>query len=195
MSTYNYSITTDFSGNYKRSNFIYEIYQSSLKSLITKLTETDDNVEIKFKVALDSGQEAILNNLVSTHDSNYWSKKYCTYVEDNNTLSTTSTSYQQKIKLTTDYLFGGEFIVRWFYKWGANNTSDKIDVKIELDDSDILFNQIEDARNVNDVFNVSGFKKINLSRGIHTIDLDFRTSNINNEVHIDDARFELTNNM
>jgi uncharacterized membrane protein len=193
MSTYNYSITTDFSGNYRRSNFIYEIYQSSLKPYLSELNETGDNVEVKFNIVLDAGQEATLNNLVATHDANFWVKNYNDSIIDETVSSTTSTAFQQKLRLTTEYLIGGTYKISWYYNWRTNNRSRDFKGRVIVDTTTTILTHQQEPKDIKSDQNlvVSGFYIITLTKGIHTIDIDYCVNIPSATSYISNARLEI----
>lgn len=64
---YEFSISTDFGGNIKTSQLLTEIQESAISNNIIRIDTDDDTVYIIFDAELSSGDEIILNNLVSAH--------------------------------------------------------------------------------------------------------------------------------
>lgn len=67
MSTYHYSLSTDFPGGLDTGAFHYAISVAIPEGNLNGITVNDDDVAIDFGAVLDSGQETILNNLVANY--------------------------------------------------------------------------------------------------------------------------------
>ncbi len=99
--------------------------------------------------------------------------------------STTSNVYQQKLRLTTDSVSSGDYIILYSYQYNLTNISKPIDVRIELDDTTTLYNFVGTSstrENIQD----SGFFITTLSSGIHNIDFDYKSSQTGKSVTIND---------
>jgi hypothetical protein len=93
--------------------------------------------------------------------------------KDEGQSSTTSTSYEQKVRLELDGIPDGAYIVQWYVELRhSNNTPGEIvEMRVEVNDtneigfSTWMYNVWEDA---------AGFTIQDVSAGDHFIDLDFR---------------------
>ena len=90
--------------------------------------------------------------------------------------STTSNTYQQKLRLTTGSVSAGDYRIGWSFEY--TSTTDKLDCgfKVEVDDTTVI-NEISPSpqKKYADgvLYNISGFKDLSLSNASHTIDLDY----------------------
>lgn len=96
------------------------------------------------------------------------------YAEDESTSSTTSGTYQQKLRLTTGSLVGGNYFIQWHYE---GYTSDiDANFRVQVDDTTTI-SEIEhvsvDEGDKHYWSSFSGIKRINLSAGVHNIDIDY----------------------
>ena len=114
------------------------------------------------------------------------------YVESEGTSSTTSSSFQQKLRLTTSSLVGGDY--RIHYSGEVTNTSEEraVQARCQIDDTTEIgqhgasFGEDEP----NEFYAFAGKKKIALTAGVHTIDIDFREQS-GGTAEIRRARIEL----
>ena len=84
--------------------------------------------------------------------------------------STTSSSYQQKLRLTTGSLPSGVYRIGWYAE--IDGQTDPMDMQVELNDTDqIGFNDYDSS--LSDYINCSGFYIDTLS-GVNTVDIDWR---------------------
>ena len=84
--------------------------------------------------------------------------------------STTSDTYQQKLRLTTGSLPSGVYRIGWYAE--IDGQTDPMDMQVELNDTtQIGFNDYDSS--LSDYINCSGFYYDTLS-GVNTIDIDWR---------------------
>jgi len=101
--------------------------------------------------------------------------------------STTSETYQLKLRLTTSSLPSGTYIIQWNYEIDGNG--DHAESRVELNDTTELgFNRYDSS--LNGYISVSGFALRSLS-GVNTIDIDYRTVSSPDDVDIRRARLAL----
>jgi hypothetical protein len=76
--------------------------------------------------------------------------------------------------MTTSDLPAGDYRVGFFFCWGGQLASRDVFVRIELDDTTIIdeVNQEPNEPTAEGSIISSGFKKVTLSAGVHTIDID-----------------------
>lgn len=90
--------------------------------------------------------------------------------------STTSTAWQQKLRLTLNGLESGTYIVQWYceLRHSNNTASERAEMRVQVNDMTEIgyslwpYNIFEDS---------GGFAVNDLSAGDYTIDLDFRQQN------------------
>ena len=111
------------------------------------------------------------------------------YAEENAETSTTSTTYVEKLSLTTQSLPQGDYRISWNYEAkNPNGNAKTMEVRVQIDNSLTVTEEIvQDTKNQWTLR--SGFiQRINLA-GVHTIDIDYRE--VNAEASIRNARIEL----
>jgi hypothetical protein len=157
------------------------------------------------------GSELYINNTVSgvtpTEDYHLTTKDYVDnigsifggeydYAESESESSTTSNTYQQKLRLTTSTVPAGTYRIGWSFAHAS--TTDKLDCgfKIELDDTTVLSEPIPNMKGKSaggSYYGMSGFKHTSLTNASHTIDIDY-IANLNLEAgttYIKQARIEI----
>ena len=177
-SIFNFSVSIDFSGSFNMTNFVRDIIDSTISPTFA-IGRNDDDVTVRFASNLTAEEETTLNNLVATHQGSPINTQYSGNAEDNSVSLTTSTNYQQKLRLTTDLIEAGDYKIEWSYNWTSSQRNVNFEARIELDDSITIREHFEEPISLksSSQFTSQGFKIITLTRGIHTIDLDYRRSN------------------
>jgi hypothetical protein len=96
------------------------------------------------------------------------------YAERTTELTTTSVDYVEYMRMTTSDLPAGDYRVGYFFCWGGQLSSRDVFVRIELDDTTTIdeVNQEPSQPTADGSIISSGFKKVTLSAGVHTIDMD-----------------------
>lgn len=89
--------------------------------------------------------------------------------------TTTSSSYQEKLKLTTPSLVAGDYYIGYSYEH-ANSGKDKCTMtQVELDDATLLHESCKPKVATDDDYvGCSGFVIQTLTTAVHTIDIDFK---------------------
>ena len=113
------------------------------------------------------------------------------YAESESQSSTTSGSYQQKLRLTTSNLPAGDYRIAWAAE--VDTTDSDMNVRIQLDDSTII-NEFEYGVDADDGGDpewsaLGSFKTLTLS-GVHTIDIDYNDDG-GGTAYIRKARIEI----
>ena len=105
--------------------------------------------------------------------------------------STTSTTFQQKVRLTSGNLPGGKYRIGWAYDWQLSSTTDSFLAQVQIDDLTVVMTHSEEPKKTTTVYKVGGFAYITLTGGVHTFDLDYSSSKTSVSAKIQNARLEL----
>ena len=152
-----------------------------------------------------SGWELMTAEQYTTHKQTYQSA-YDTWLASNEEFqspeianavnlslsTTTSTSFQQKLRLTTT-LRSGNYRIGWSYDWQITSSSCNFKAQIQVDDTTTLSTHTEEAQDpsTDQRHQASGFAYQTLTEGIHNIDLDYCTSSPSGSARIQNARLEI----
>jgi len=112
------------------------------------------------------------------------------YSEADDLSYSTSNKWVQKNRLT----FGssdGEYLIEWSAEGGAKRNNTQAAFQCELDDS-ISISSFNVRLNNMGFTPISGFKKVVLSAGSHTVDIDYRTTSSKKPVFLQNARIKVT---
>lgn len=112
-----------------------------------------------------------------------------TYVESSGLTSTTSTEYIQKLRLTTGLVPEGYYRVGCFFVTYPEVSNNDANIQLLLDNATTLQETVE-SRSTSSRQASYIFKQVQLSDGIHNIDLNFRGTT-GSTVYILDTRIEL----
>lgn len=109
---------------------------------------------------------------------------------DNGVSSTTSTTYQQKLRLTTPDLPAGDYKVLWYAELASanNNAANYCEARVELNDTTEVGHSVWNYTPYEDfagMVNGSGIS------GVQTIDIDYRTSDGTVTAYIRRARIAI----
>jgi hypothetical protein len=108
--------------------------------------------------------------------------------------STTSTSWSQKVRLTTSALPAGKYRIGWSYNIRQSNTSYSAQARVQINDTGTVHNYMLEPKDgtSNEEDAVGGFYYYTVSTGGTTldIDLDFSTENSGGTTTIRRARLE-----
>ena len=114
------------------------------------------------------------------------------YAGSNSVSTTTSTTFQEKVKLifaATD----ADYLIEWTAEVRVQNSNRKINVRCQFDDTQVINDLvINPSRSSADWGVVSGFIKVALTEGSHDVDIDFRSSTAGALVGIRSARIKIT---
>ena len=115
-----------------------------------------------------------------------------------------STSYLEKLSLTTPALDAGEYLLFWSYGWNSDSTVVNFRSRIQEDNTtDIMLHEQEpkdaggagappyDQTGTDQKHRAAGQIVRTLGAGVHTFDIDFETQNASVEVSMWDARLIL----
>jgi hypothetical protein len=107
--------------------------------------------------------------------------------------TTTSDTFQQKLRLTANGLEGGIYRINWSFVWGFSSPSNSIEIRVEQDDTTLLWdiNQEPKDGGSGQRAPAGGFRRLDLAAGNYFWDLDFRRNGLNGTARISDAVFDL----
>ncbi len=104
--------------------------------------------------------------------------------------STSSTSYQQKLKLTTGSLPAGDYLIQWSAEIKSGSFYGVIvNYRVQADDSMTLSEGIIESPV--GYSPAAGLSRVTLTAGVHEIDIDWNTSNASYAGFIRRARLML----
>lgn len=174
---YQYDLTLDFGGNLSESQLNTEIAAEVgiTTQTFTHINVNDNDVDIWFTSDLTGGEITILDALVAAHVP-HQDIGVGTYAESESESLTTSSSYQQKLRLSLANILAGDYFIRWTMILGNSHKDRPTGFRVELDDSTVLAEGGISRAGSDDLLYVavSGFKKQTLSAGNHEIDIDYK---------------------
>jgi hypothetical protein len=116
------------------------------------------------EVTEDSTSQVSIKNVFG---SEYQSAK------DDTESSTTSSSFQQKLRLTTTDLPEGDYIIHFYCETWQSNAADAVEWQVELNDTTVIATAEQEPDDINDRFSYGGHDILTLS-GVNTFDIDWR---------------------
>lgn len=106
--------------------------------------------------------------------------------------NTTSTSYQQKLRITTSNLTSGTYRIGWMYEWSFNSTSRSFEARVRLGTTTIMEHAEEPQDTATSQWReVGGFYYATSLSGINNIDIDYASSSNSATSRIRRARLEI----
>jgi len=143
---------------------------SGIPHTFLELNDTPSNYDDgKYLKSTISG--AVWDNPIGVFGNNYHGNF------DEDLSSTTSTDWQQKLRLSVTNLQSGNYHIAWFYEWAYANGNFNFKCRVQIDDDIILSEQTTrpPVGNTSYYMSSSGFS-INYLSGDHYIDLDYCSS-------------------
>lgn len=104
--------------------------------------------------------------------------------------NTNSTSWVNKTTYTSPSVPTGNYRVGYQFEWRRNSASNDFKARIQLDSTTTIMEMNEEAKDTNSWHHVGGFVIVNLTNGVHTIDIDFSGETTGNTSYIRRARIE-----
>ena len=96
------------------------------------------------------------------------------HAADDTVSTTISTTYIEKLKLTTSSLPAGDYRIGFSLELGNDNKR-RSDFRVQVDDATTIAEAgSPQTRNNNDYMAYSGFAVVTLTAGTHTVDVDFK---------------------
>jgi len=198
-------ITTLLYCNFDGPNILEIYFESDIsvdeKTLLDGIVTNHDGVQLSEPAVLPTGD--LPEDMVTVTDGEgmtYWlnisdliynvlnANEYETAVEDAS--STTSTSWQRKLRLILSGLKAGKYKIDWYYEWAYSNSNSQFKSRLQVDDTDTYMEQeVRSAQASTSKYRgTSGFVYVNLTSGDHTVDLDYCSSRNKKAAYIRRAR-------
>ena len=107
--------------------------------------------------------------------------------------STTATTFQQKLRMTTSSLPSGTYRVAWYYEWKHTNTSHDFVGQVEINDIITIMEHKEEPQDSGDSqYHSHGGFYYHTGSGILNVDIDYsRSSSAGGTAYIRRARLEI----
>ena len=103
--------------------------------------------------------------------------------------STSSATYQQKLRVTTSSLPSGTYRIGWFFEWGMGATIYDGEFRVQVNDSTTLMETLVSVNRSSNWRSMAGYDYQSLS-GVVNIDLDYRETGLST-AYIRRARLEI----
>lgn len=118
--------------------------------------------------------------------------QYFTEAAEESGTTTSSATYQLKVRLTTPTIPAGKYRVGWFYEWGLSTTSNNFNGRILQDGATVLWDHVQEPQDGNAAQQqpVGGVQYVTLTAGIHTFDIEYRSQTAGVTARIWDAHLE-----
>lgn len=127
---------------------------------------------LNFEDGVTASESATISGAVDISISSVFGTEY-DYVEDLTESSTTSATFQQKLRMTTSNLPVGTYRIGFYLETWQSNAADAVEWQVELNDTTVIATAIQEPDDLTDSFSYGGFSNESLS-GVNTIDIDYR---------------------
>ena len=107
--------------------------------------------------------------------------------------TTASTTFTERLKLTTPTVPAGQYRIGVSYQWNMNNAANNFLTRTQLDDTTTLLTHTEEAKDpgADQTLSFAGFAYATLTNATHFVDVDFAVSNVANIGTIANVRTEI----
>lgn len=107
--------------------------------------------------------------------------------------TTSSTSFVQRVRLTTGSVVAGDYYIGWGYQWNLDTLQRDFIGQVELDDTTVLMDHRQEPADAgsDQLHALAGFAIVTLTAAIHTVDIDFSVANGGDVATISNARLIL----
>ena len=131
------------------------------------------------------------NNLGKVSLSSVFGSEFKNISNNGESETNNKNSYDTSLTLTTDDLPSGTYKISWYYNWYCDDTKTEINVKIDVDDTDIIHTHVERNSKRQTTYPIeSGFIDIQLTTGVKNIKLKFKSST-SKDVLLSNKRLEI----
>lgn len=104
--------------------------------------------------------------------------------------STTATTFQQKLRITTPSLPSGTYRIGWYYEIAHTSQNTSVEVQGQINDSTTMFSTLQELKDPTDWIGNGGMYHGVLS-GVNNIDIDFRKDGAGGTASIRRVRIEI----
>lgn len=87
--------------------------------------------------------------------------------------TTTSTTYQNKLTLTTGSVDAGDYDIQWYYETGHSSASQKCRARVFLNGATELANTIIEPKDSANYYGIGGIDRQTLAAGVQTVAIDY----------------------
>lgn len=107
--------------------------------------------------------------------------------------TTSSTTFVQKVRLTTGSVAAGDYYIGWQYQWNMDSVQRDFKGQVDLDEGTLLMSHQQEAADAgaDQLHYASGFAVVTLTAATHTVDIDFSVTNGGDVATIAQARLIL----
>lgn len=117
---------------------------------------------------------------------------YLTQVESVVLSTTTSSTFQLKLRLTTATVPAGVYRLGWAYEWQITSTSSDFEARILQDGVTVLATHREEVQDAatTQKHSVGRFKYVTLTNAVHTFDVEYRSVSASGTARIENVGLE-----
>jgi len=206
---YTYDVEKDFPlGKVDAARLDSEIKQSSLVSLFKGVSVQANTCRVVFDEQLTTPQKAVLDgntsppsgsSIIGSHDGEPVETKDLWYSELEKPVETSSTKYVEALRITTDTLPAGTYYIHWGFKLSAAKYTSDVMYRVRLDGETTLVEDKEfspalsmgGGRWKGATADISYFKKLNLSEGVHYVTIEFGSTSKSQTATLSGGRLEI----
>jgi len=161
------------------TNGVGSISATDLRTYLKDAVDSELNTEETADVSIsglsgNAGKHVAVNGTgdglelvsVSVYGSEY------SYIESESEDTTSSTSFQNKVTLTTGTIPAGDYHIVWSYELRSSNSEETVKSQVLVDTVEIGSHIVE-TKDGNEYRIVSGFRKMTLTNAVHTVDIEY----------------------
>lgn len=170
------------------------ILDGRLVSYVLSVRKLSLEVYVVCSEELSVPNKAILDSIFATYvpTQQYDTIRLIDQVSSDSVSSTTSTSYQTKLTMTTSPIVSGTYRIGWCYDWRYTDTSSNFQGIVVANGTTIYEHNQEpkDSGSDQSIPN-SGFTYITLPNGVTTINIKYKAQRSDKTAYISNAKLEL----
>lgn len=118
---------------------------------------------------------------------------YGSQASQNNSTTTGTTAYQQKLRLSVNIPVSGDYRLSWCFAWYLTSSANNFLARVQQNDSTDLWTMVQEPQDTSTAQRqpTAGFRVLTLAAGSYDFDLDFATSNSGNTAGISQATMDI----
>lgn len=170
--TYTKSLSSDFGGSLNSRQLHNAIDDNvNITTNILRIDTDGDDVDIIFDGSLSGLESSTLDSLVSAHNPVTSGDRK---IVNTDLDETTSTNYQTRDTLTTEYLIAADYKIDWYYTFRSEDGTP--DIRVIVDDTTVIHTNNTRVPVIGSTiqYDKTGFSVQTLTVGVHTIKLQYR---------------------